>query len=295
MPRATRRVFEIKYAELGLVGQYLLDCRDRGMRPRTILLKLQRLQAMEALMGCPLADAGEPDVRRWWRRLASRHLTNNSRGVYLSHARAFYAWAVLENELPADPTRRIRPPIRRRGMPRGLDPVKVVDLLERLSGAQWYMISLALWCGMRVEEIAQVDPGRDLIDRGEGQWVLHVHGKGGNERVVTVPEHLARALAAAGDGYLFPSKHNPLGRVDAEHVSREGAATLRAGGIAGTMHQLRHTHATALFQRTHDLVLVQQQLGHRSVSSTQIYAQTAGLDPGVLAHLFPTAAVAGAG
>lgn len=287
MPRVARRIYEIKYAELGMLGEYLLDCRDRGMRPRTILLKLQRLQAMVDLMGCELESAGEVDVKRWWRRLAARQLSNNTRGVYLSHARSFYAWAVLNGQLPDDPTRRVRPPIRRRGTPRGLDPARVVELLGRLSGPQWWMISLALWGGLRCDEIAQVHPQRDLVDRGD-RWVLTVHGKGGHERIVTLPEHLATVLAAV-DGWLFPSPRNPSGHVDAEHISREGAATLRAGIGAGTMHRLRHTYATALYQRTGDLVLVQHQLGHRSISATQVYADSAGLDPAVLEALFPHA------
>lgn len=291
MTTPDRAVYSIPYADLGVLGTYLLECRDRGMSARTVILKWQRLTAMRDVLGMPLEMADESDARRWWRSIAARRLANSTRGTYLAHARAFYLWAVLENHSHADPTRRIRAPLRRHGVPRDIDPGRVLALLDRIDGPAWYMISLGLWCGLRCGEIAQVMPSRDLVERSPGRWVLHVRGKGGHARQVSVPAQLAAAmLTRARRGWLFP---NADSHVLAGQVSRYGAQTLRAGGIPATMHQLRHTHATALYQATRDPYAVQRQLGHASVATSQVYTRAAALDPGVVEHLFGAVGEAG--
>jgi integrase/recombinase XerC len=284
-----RGIHAIDYAGLGAIGAYLLDCRDGGLQPRTILLKHNRLTTMQAAIGVELVAAGEADLNRWWRRLATADLAQNTRGIYLSHARTFYSWAVLESLVPCDPTARIRAPRRRRGVPRDVDPARVLGLLGRLSGQHWYMVALMLHCGLRCAEVAPVRPERDLVERGAGH-VLHVMGKGGNARWVSVPAGLAKALAVAPPGYLFPSARNPSGHVLADWVSRTVADVLRGGGIDATAHQLRHTNATTIWRKTHDLLALQQHLGHATVATVTVYARTEGLSPGVADHLFDPAA-----
>jgi integrase/recombinase XerC len=273
VPKPLSAIATIPYQELGAIGDYLMDCSAAGLQPRTILLKHERLTAMSNRLG-PLLEVGEDDIRSWWRGLHRRSLSGRTRAVYLSHARAFYAWAITEGLIEHDPTRKLRSPKQRQSTPRDLDPRAVQDLLTRVEDPAKIMIRLMLHAGLRCAEVAAVHPDRDLVRRGE-RYVLIVHGKGGNTRAVHLPAELALELAAARGGWLLPGP-DARSHVSADTVSRRVSAALRAGGVEGTAHRLRHTYATALYERTRSSLVVQQQLGHRSLATTQTYVQAAG-------------------
>lgn len=297
MVSAETRVFTLDYAELGAIGDHLLAARDAGLRPRTILLRHQRLVAVQDRIGRPLIDAGEEDLRGWWRTLGSRRLANATRATYLSHVRAFYRWALLEHRIDVDPTQRILPPKRPRRLPRDVSPAQVLLALAVMDPRPRMMLSLALWGGLRCAEIAAVHPARDLVTRADGRRVLHVTGKGGAERHVTLPLPLVEELLAlAGDGWAFPLRGEPSRHVSPGWVSEHGAQRLRDAGIAATVHQLRHTFATALLAATGgNLPQVAGALGHASVATAEVYARAAALDPALIDQLFVGGVPASAG
>lgn len=128
---------------------------------------------------------------------------------------------------------------------------------------------LAAEAGLRRTEIAPVSTD-DLIDDLLGRSII-VHGKGGKTRIVPLPESLDHALTIhvrdhSGEGWLFP------GAVDG-HISPTWIGKLINEALPKpwSLHCLRHRFATRLYQGTHDLVVVQQLLGHASVSTTQRY------------------------
>jgi site-specific recombinase XerC len=276
MVRPASAIHDIPYADIGPLGDYLLDCRDTGLRPRTIIEKWTRVRAVEAYLGRTLVDATEADVRR---SLAYLKITNSTRATYLSHVRSYTAWLTSEDHRVDDPTRRIKTPKRPRRVPRDVDPNQVIRISGRLEvdGPARWAVDLMLWCGVRCAEAAGIDPHRDLIDRPDGT-VLRVTGKGGHERVVDVPDDLADRLRARPPGWLFPRR----GTDGEEHVAPERigclvAEALRSGGLDATAHQLRHTNATHLLDATGgDVVAVQEHLGHASLTSTQIYVRSTG-------------------
>lgn len=118
---------------------------------------------------------------------------------------------------------------------------------------------------MRRGEVAVVKPDRDLV-RDAGGWSFVVHGKGTRNRVLPIPEDLAKVLRDVPSGFLFP------GLTDG-HLSPHWVGTLvaRALGDGTTMHQLRHLCATEIHEQTKDIRLVQTVLGHASLATTQRY------------------------
>jgi integrase/recombinase XerD len=277
--RPASAINDIPYADLGALGDYLLDCRDTGLRPRTIIEKWTRIRSVEAYLGRTLVDATEADVRRWWRSLAYLKITNSTRATYLSHVRSYSTWLTEQDHRVDDPTRRIKTPKRPRRVPRDVDPHQVIRIYGKLDpdkSARW-AVELMLWCGVRCAEAAGIDPHRDLVDRPNGT-VLRVTGKGGHERVVDVPDDLAARLRARPPGWLFPRRWTG----GEEHVAPERIGTivseaLRSGGLDATAVQLRHTNATHLLDATGgDVVAVQEHLGHASVNSTQVYVRDMG-------------------
>lgn len=131
------------------------------------------------------------------------------------------------------------------------------------------IIRLAFELGMRRSEIAQVHAD-DLWEDLAG-WSITVHGKGNKTRFLPLSNDLASAIRnAAQQGWLFPSDRHPSGHLTAEYVGKLAAAAMPG---PWTLHTLRHSCATDLYAQTHDLLLVQQLLGHSSVATTQIYVR----------------------
>ena len=102
-----------------------------------------------------------------------------------------------------------------------------------------------------------------------------------------LPDDLAadlRAVCRAGGGWAFP------GRIDG-HLSARRVGELATATLPGvwTLHTLRHGCATRVHNATHDLIAVQQLLGHASVATTQRYVATdqARLRAAVQAGLAP--------
>jgi len=122
----------------------------------------------------------------------------------------------------------------------------------------------------------------DDLDRSAG--VVKLLGKGGKERIVpvgsyaraAVEDYLVRsrpALAAAGRGspiLLLNARGGPLSRQSAWAALRAVAG--RAGLVgAVSPHTLRHSYATHLLDGGADVRVVQELLGHASVTTTQLY------------------------
>ena len=129
------------------------------------------------------------------------------------------------------------------------------------------LLELLYSAGLRSEEAVSLD----LADVDFDREVVHVRGKGGKERVVPLGEeaafHLARylrdarpALAAGADDAVFLSVRGR--RLDTSTVRR----------LLRHPHRLRHAFATHLLEGGADLRVIQELLGHASLSTTQIYS-----------------------
>jgi site-specific recombinase XerD len=129
------------------------------------------------------------------------------------------------------------------------------------------LIELVYSCGLRSAEAV----GLDLADVDFEREALHVHGKGGRDRVVPLGEHAAHALAV----YLRDGRPRLVqGAENALFLSVRGrrldTSTLRR--LLRNPHRLRHAYATHLLEGGADLRTIQELLGHASLSTTQIYS-----------------------
>jgi integrase/recombinase XerD len=151
------------------------------------------------------------------------------------------------------------------------------------------LLELLYACGLRISEALQLD----LEDLSlEGAFV-RVIGKGDKERLVPVGEVAVEALRAWIDGpralllerhHVAPIRGGPLflagtgkrlGRQQAWSVVKRAAE--RAGLAAHVSpHTLRHSFATHLLEGGADLRIVQELLGHASISTTQLYTHVTG-------------------
>ena len=156
----------------------------------------------------------------------------------------------------------------------------------------WMILHIALDAGLRVSEICGLEI-RDLILDRENASVIVRDGKGHKKRGVRIGEslreHLAEFLAwkeSAGEPatarapLLTSSRsgHRPLTR---SAVFRIFKANAKAIGLPPrfSIHSCRHTYASLLYRASkYNIRLVQKQLGHSSIQTTQIYADVLSED-----------------
>ena len=244
-----------------------------------------------AQRGKDLLATGESDLNDYQlaRHADSRASSANRR---LAVLRRFFALAVRQQHLDADPTRRLRSARQPVRVPHTLSEAQVEALLAApdidtpLGLRDRAMLELMYASGLRVSELVQLK----TLEIGLQEGVVRVIGKGDKQRLVPMGELAADWI----ERYLRDAR--PLlaqGRaLDALFISarldRDGAMTrqmfwvlikrhARAAGIAVPLspHTLRHAFATHLINHGADLRVVQLLLGHADISTTQIYTHVA--------------------
>lgn len=198
--------------------------------------------------------------------------------------RAFFAWAVEAGVVDDNPARSIRMHRLPRNLPVFLTTAEKKRLLKELKGRTDFstlrdraMIEVLLGTGIRLGELAALD--MDDIDLDAKH--LRVRAKGNVPQVKFIKTDLRTLLRR----YLAERRRhgrpemealflsNRDGRLCQRQIANRLAHWLRKAGIEKelTPHGLRHTFATHLYGATNDLLVVQRALGHRDVSTTQIY------------------------
>ena len=141
------------------------------------------------------------------------------------------------------------------------------------------MINVALGTGLRVAELAELKV-KHLKLKSEPS--VHVaNGKGGRSRDVLISDTLKRSLKKyiqanrlKDEDYLLNVNGKPYTTMGLQQQFKKAA---KAAGLSETysIHCLRHTYGTYLYEKERDLRMVQNQLGHSSVNTTAIYAGVA--------------------
>ncbi|GAB3662638.1 site-specific tyrosine recombinase XerD [Actinocorallia lasiicapitis] len=199
--------------------------------------------------------------------------------------RGLHRFAVREGIAALDPSREVKPPSPPRRLPKAISLTDVERLLEA-SGDESArglrdraLLELLYGCGARISEALGLD--LDEVDLESG--FVRVSGKGSKVRVVPIGGYAGRAL----ESYLVRARPELVraGRgVPALFLNARGGRLSRQGawmvlGAAAdkarldhvSPHTLRHSFATHLLERGADVRVVQELLGHASVTTTQVY------------------------
>jgi integrase/recombinase XerD len=206
--------------------------------------------------------------------------------------RSFHRFCAREGHLASDPTEDVGAPRVAQGIPKALDEAEVSALLDAADGdspiaqRDRALLEVLYASGIRISEA--VGLGLDDVDLEDG--LLRVLGKGDKERVVPIGRTARAALAQylrAGRLELRAARSRRLTDSDAVFLNARGArisrqscwtivrrAGARAGiGAALSPHVLRHSCATHMLDHGSDLRVVQELLGHASISTTQVYTK----------------------
>ncbi len=217
------------------------------------------------------------------------HASPRSRARRLTSLRRFYRYLLREELIHEDPTGRLKTPASGRSLPKSLSEEDVERLLAAPNPEQTLglrdkaMIELIYATGLRVSELVNLTLREINLQLG----VVRITGKGGKERIVPMGEEAIEwlhryikqsrpeILKGATSDALFPGRNGKaMGRHAFWHRVKQ--LTLAAGiDKAVSPHTLRHAFATHLLNHGADLRVVQMLLGHRDISTTQIYTHIA--------------------
>ena len=204
----------------------------------------------------------------------------------LATLRSFYKYLVRRGQLETSPVSAIRTPKQEKKLPLFLEPEQVTALLNcptqhTLLGARDRAILETLYgSGLRVSELVALNLA-DVDFLGE---VLHIRGKGKKERLSPIGapalQSIQRYLSFRDSDprkesfdhqALYINKHGQ--RLSTRSVRRKLDKYLLQAGLDPRIspHTLRHSFATHMLNNGADLRVVQELLGHQSLSTTQIY------------------------
>jgi integrase/recombinase XerD len=221
---------------------------------------------------------------------STRRLSTESVYLEIAALRAFYRFAENEKLLPANVAEHLSLPRRWKRLPKSLSDEEIEKLLQ-LSGLETAaclcdqaVLELAYASGLRISELRQLRLEQLQLDSG----FIHVIGKGNKERVVPLGRKAITALKkyiATGRPKLvtprtpstvfITSRGLPFSKT---WLWRRIKARVRRAGISRnvTPHMLRHSFATHLLEHGADLRVIQELLGHASISTTEVYTHVTG-------------------
>ncbi|MBW3610153.1 MAG: tyrosine recombinase XerD [Actinobacteria bacterium] len=205
--------------------------------------------------------------------------------------RCLHRFLTQEGYLEADPASGVEAPRVPAGLPKALAEDEVASLISAVVGHDAVarrdraMLEVLYGAGLRISELVRLSlPDLDL-DAG----VLRAMGKGSRERVVPVAglalDALGAWLSPSGRDVLAPERWARRGDASAVFLNARGGRLSRQGawgivrrhgnrcglGERLTPHVLRHSCATHMLDHGADIRVVQELLGHASVSTTQVY------------------------
>ena len=255
---------------------------ERAMSQNTVASYCSDVEKFLQFYGGRMEDVSVADVEEY---LATcTRLSERSQARLLSSLRSFFDWLVLEGILKDNPCDRVDGPKIGRYLPDVLSEEEVAAMIDGFSDDTWQQVrdrailEMLYGCGLRVSEAVSMTISSLYLDKG----FVRIIGKGNKERLVPIGDMAAEAV---GDYLLVrplpaESKYSDilflnrfgksLSRVSMFNMVKNQA---RAVGITKEIspHTFRHSFATHLIEHGADLRMVQEMLGHESISTTEIY------------------------
>ncbi len=158
-----------------------------------------------------------------------------------------------------------------------INAIKTYPFSSKIAFRNRLIIKIILYTGIRVNEALNINM-KDFTKDGDS-YIIQVRGKGNKPRVVMIKEHIIKddlsnwsETKNCNHNLLFCNQKGNI--LTQAYISRLVEKILLSVGIRkekNGAHMLRHTFATMLYQKSKDLILVQESLGHADINTSRIY------------------------
>lgn len=269
---------------------------ERGLAENSIAAyrrDLRRFATFLELENLALAKVEPRSLQLFQTWLKSEKLSQSSISRILSTMRTFFGYLSRENGF-VDPTTELEKARQVRRLPKALTVAEIVSMIEAayhegnpISLRDRALLELLYGSGARISEIVNLDLSdvHQIASADQQIETLKLVGKGGKERIVPLGSYASAAL----QDYLTRTRPmlvmNSAKRTSALFLNQQGTRLSRqsawqfvlnaakSAGISAKVspHVFRHSYATHLLDGGADIRVVQELLGHASVTTTQIY------------------------
>lgn len=255
---------------------------ERAMSPNTVASYCSDIQKFLAV--CEVdADKVQPDDILQYLS-TSKKVSERSQSRFLSALRSFYDWMQIEGYMSENPCDRVDMPKLGVYLPSVLSVQEVEAIINSVDCSDWMglrdkaILEVLYGCGLRVSEAVGLRISGLYLDEG----FIRIIGKGNKERLIPLGDMACNAVRAYLD--VRPQPAHPQSD-DLLFLNRFGKSFSRVSMfklikkqalIAGiskeiSPHTFRHSFATHLVENGADLRVVQEMLGHESITTTEIY------------------------
>lgn len=270
---------------------------ERAMSRNTVASYCSDVEKFMAYVDCGPELLTSEDIEAY---LQSRSLiSKRSQARILSSIRSFFGWLVLEGVMTDNPCDLVDFPKLGRYLPDVLSIEEVEAIIESVDTSSWQgmrnraVLEILYGCGLRVSEAVSLKISCLYFDEG----FIRVIGKGDKERLVPVGEMAADAVNVylehrpapcdqTSDDLVFLNRFGSS--LSRQSVFKMIKAQALAAGVRKEIspHTFRHSFATHLVENGADLRVVQEMLGHESITTTEIYThiETSKWHSEVLTH-----------
>ena len=217
----------------------------------------------------------------------------NARARKAVSLRQFFKYLTIKKLwFDVSPAQNLELPSPKKSLPKHLTIEQATELLKACSDfSSWEgyrdycMITFFLNCGMRLSELVGINCNDYMSTKVGEQIVTYIKilGKGSKERIVylnsaciTAYQNYINVRPSAKDKALFISRRGT--RISNRRVEQIIEEKLKLSGLSGmgfSVHKLRHTAATLMYQNGVDVRVLKEVLGHENLDTTQIYTHVA--------------------
>jgi len=250
------------------------DLQLAGLAQRTVVSYSSAVVKLSKHFGRSPDQLSEEELRQFFVHLIQeRHLSDSSFKVYATAIKFFYErtlgreWKIFNLVRPE----------KSRKLPFCLSHKEVKSLLSQI---RLYDCRIALTtiygCGLRLSECLNI---RIQNLDGNRKMLQVVAGKGKKDRYIPIPDRLLSLLrnywiCQRPSDYLFPSPRDPekiMPKSRLQKVFKKVVKESQTSHQQTSIHTLRHSYATGLMDKGISLKMIQELLGHNSISTTQVY------------------------
>ncbi|MBP5350851.1 MAG: tyrosine recombinase [Fibrobacterales bacterium] len=262
-------------------GWMAVEARSAPATRAAYLADVRQLAQWLAGAGSGLRGCTRAEIEAFFSGLEELGIANSSIARKLAAVRSFFARLLADGERPDNPAELLLSRRKGRSLPDvlGVDQVERIldgiDLGERGGLRDRALIELLYGAGLRISEALSLTLEQLRLDEG---WIL-VQGKGSKQRLAPIGPNAAAMIERYRteerplfepkcDLLVLNQRGGPLSRVAGWNiVKKRGEAELPSI----SPHTFRHSYATHLLEGGIDLRVLQELLGHASVTTTQLY------------------------
>ena len=255
---------------------------ERAMSPNTVASYCSDIQKFLSVCEVDATNVQPDDILQYLS--TSDKISERSQARLLSALRSFFDWMQIEGYMSGNPCDRVDMPKLGIYLPSVLSVEEVEAIIDSVNRSDWMglrdkaILEVLYGCGLRVSEAVGLRISGVYLDEG----FIRIIGKGNKERLVPLGEMACTAVReyldvrpqpadSESDDLLFLNRFGKsFSRISMFKLIKKQA--LMAGiNKEISPHTLRHSFATHLVENGADLRVVQEMLGHESITTTEIY------------------------